>query len=170
MEVRSENRFPVKLQGRYRYGSGMAKDVVVEDLSRRGCKFFDRFSNLRPGSIISIRIGSVGPLHATVKWTEKMVVGVQFDQPLHESILDHMRTNIENWLPDSQEISETTPQTNAVQAEAAPEVISVRIRSPSASDVKFAVAALHMQFPLKTEAEWLAVFHAVLNRIFVEPD
>lgn len=171
MRVRCEDRFPTNIQGRYRYGRGLAKDVIVTDLSRSGCKFFDRFCNLDPGTIISIRIGSVGPLEATVRWSKNTVVGVQFEQALHESVFDHMLTTIPDWQA-IESLSNASAGNSTAPEKPSPEnvEISVRIRPPTSQDAKDAVAALQMQFPLRTEVEVVAVFHEILNRIFVAPD
>jgi hypothetical protein len=95
METRKEKRHDVEIQGRYRSGIGMAKDVKVTDLSVHGCRVFDRFSNLQVGHQISIRIGSIGPLNAMVKWRERTVVGLRFLVPLHPSVLEHMRHTLD---------------------------------------------------------------------------
>lgn len=69
----------------------MARDVEITDLSHHGCKFFDRFSNLIANAYLTIRIGSIGPIEARVRWREGGHVGIQFVHPLHPSVLDHMR-------------------------------------------------------------------------------
>lgn len=89
---RREERYPVQGQGRYRTGNGVAKDVAISDLSAKGCRFYDRFGNLRPGSIITFRIGSIGPIDAHVRWTEQHVSGIEFAQPLSDYVLTHIRT------------------------------------------------------------------------------
>lgn len=94
--TRRTPRHPVEIQGRYRTGSGIAKDVTVKDLSREGCSMFDRFCNLSVGAFLTIRIGTIGPIEAHVKWVEKGVgVGLEFVQPLHQSVLDHMRFTLD---------------------------------------------------------------------------
>lgn len=50
MDSRNEIRHSIELQGRYRKGNGTVRDVVVNDLSQSGCKFFDRYSNLEAGT------------------------------------------------------------------------------------------------------------------------
>lgn len=97
MENRDDFRHEVKIEGRYRTGRGVARDVVVTDLSRTGCRFFDRFSNLSTDGYISIRIGSIGPIQARIRWRENSVVGLEFDDPIHPSVLEHMRFTIDGW-------------------------------------------------------------------------
>jgi hypothetical protein len=92
---RSEERHGVEIQGRYRTGSGISYDVTVHDLSLHGCRIFDKFSNLNPDKQISIRIGSIGPIFAQVRWREGQVVGIKFNDALHPSVLQHMRHTID---------------------------------------------------------------------------
>lgn len=95
MEVRKDPRHPVKIQARYRTGSGVPRDVAVTDLSQHGCRFFDRHSNLAINQFVSIKIGSIGPIEARVMWREGGVVGLQFDQGIHPGVLDHMRYTLD---------------------------------------------------------------------------
>ena len=96
MRTRRQTRHPVEIQGRYRTGRGLAKEVTVKDLTVHGCRMFDRFCNLAEGSFLTIRIGSIGPIEAYVKWLEKGIgVGLEFVTPLHPSVLDHMRFTID---------------------------------------------------------------------------
>ena len=95
MLERKETRHPVDIEGRYRTGNGIAYDVIVNDLSQHGCRIFDRFSNLVIGKQISIRIGSIGPLFAEVRWREGQIVGIKFNEPLHPSVFNHMRYTID---------------------------------------------------------------------------
>lgn len=96
-DKRENDRHLVQIQGRYRTGRGAARDVVVTDLSLTGCRIFDRFSSLSDGAYISIRIGSIGPIEARVRWREHGTVGLAFDNPIHPSVLEYMRTTIEGW-------------------------------------------------------------------------
>ncbi len=175
MQTRGEERYPKKLHGRYRTGNGLVRDVAVTDLSKRGCKFFDRFNRLQPGTYVSIRIGGLGPLDATVRWTKDHFVGLEFNRALHDAMLEHMRTEIEDWQeadedePAGLSIKRPDREDGNSKTDMAPS-ISVRIRPPTANDARDAIEALQMQLPLKTEDEIIAVFHEILNRIFIGVD
>lgn len=165
-QERREYRHLVSLQGRYRSGTGVARDVVVLDLSTHGCKFFDRFCNLRVGSHLSMRVGNVGPLSAMVKWVEAQHVGVEFENPLHTSVLEHMCTTISGWQPPAFQAPQPT-QTKRGTEQALPP-ISVTIRPPERKDIRQALRELQMSLPLRTEAEFDAVFHRLLELILVD--
>lgn len=99
MKKRQDTRHDTEIQGRYRTGNGLARDVIVTDLSYHGCKFFDRFSNLKQGAYLSVRIGSIGPLEAVVRWQDGGYVGIQFSGSLHPAVLEHMRDKLDRWTP-----------------------------------------------------------------------
>lgn len=100
LPIQRDERRRIGIVGRYRTGSGIARDVWITDLSRTGCRFFDRFGTMQPGKALTLKIGSVGPLPATVRWWENQVNGVQFEQPLHESVYDHICANLSEHRPD----------------------------------------------------------------------
>lgn len=162
-EERSEPRINVSIQGRYRTGTGVARDVIVSDLSTMGCKFYDRYSNLQTGTRMSLRIGNIGPIDAVVRWRAGQIIGVRFDEALHPSVFEHMVTTISDWSADQGSTAVAKP------VDALP-VVSVRIREPTTADFRRALAELRLALPLVSEESLEAVFHHVLNAIFVEPE
>lgn len=88
---RREERHRVGVPGKYRRGAGVPSLVQLLDLSKSGCRFYDRFGNLKPNTDVTIRIGDLGPIVAHVRWRQDSYVGVAFDPPLHDAILDHIR-------------------------------------------------------------------------------
>lgn len=93
-DARNKERRKVGIEGRYRSGRGVPRDVWITDISESGCRFYDRFGNMKPGTDITIRIGPVGPIDARVRWLEQHVNGVQFAQPLHVSVFEHIVANL----------------------------------------------------------------------------
>jgi hypothetical protein len=89
-EKRREERFLVQVAGRYRPRHGGSRDIRIKDLSEYGCRFHDRFSVLETGTAILVKIRNIGPIPAFVKWREASVAGVEFEQPLHPGVLDHI--------------------------------------------------------------------------------
>lgn len=71
------------------------------DLSETGCRFYDRRTVLKIGSALTIRIETLGPFDATVRWIEQDVVGVQFARPLYGPVFEHIRDTLDNssWRP-----------------------------------------------------------------------
>ena len=89
-EYRREMRHTVTVAGRYRPRQGGARDVWIKDISEYGCRFFDKLSLWQTNTAILVKVGSIGPIPADVKWRNGSIVGAQFEQPLHPSVLEHI--------------------------------------------------------------------------------
>lgn len=102
---RREDRQKVGLEGRYRRGSGVPKDVWITDLSQTGCRFFDRFGTMRAGTAITIRLGTFGPIPAIVRWWDNHTNGVEFVEPLHISVFEHVCSQLSDAPPPHLDLS-----------------------------------------------------------------
>ena len=91
---RVDPRHDITIIGRVRTGSG-ARDVTILDLSERGCRFHDRFGHLTEGTLLTIKLGPIGPVEAKVRWCESEYVGVEFLTPLHPSVMEHIRSHFD---------------------------------------------------------------------------
>jgi hypothetical protein len=94
-DERGKSRHPISIAGRYRTGSGVPKDVDILDLSESGCRFYDRFGRMIPGTVISLRIGPIGPVVATVRWRTQYIVGAEFETPLYGPVFEHIRAQLD---------------------------------------------------------------------------
>lgn len=92
MEGRRDERHGLIVNGRYRSGRGMPMDVVLHDLSKSGCQIQDKLGRLEVDQFLTIRIGQIGPIDAHVRWVDGRKVGIQFDAPLNDAVLDHICT------------------------------------------------------------------------------
>lgn len=91
---RYEDRHEVRVWGKYRLSNGVRRDIVFKDLSETGCRFYDRFSGLRGGEQITVRIENLGPFEATVMWAEGGYVGARFANRLYGPTFDHIRLKL----------------------------------------------------------------------------
>ncbi len=98
-------RATVGVQGKYRRGSGVARDVWITDLSQAGCRFYDRFGTMKPGTEITLRLGTFGPIPAIVRWWDNQVNGVEFIEPLHISVFEHVCSQLSDKPVDRQDLS-----------------------------------------------------------------
>ncbi|GAA5051104.1 hypothetical protein GCM10023208_10620 [Erythrobacter westpacificensis] len=94
MTERDAQRHDISIIGKIRTGTGK-RDVTIVDLSERGCRIFDRMGYLTPGKAVTIRIGPVGPIDATIRWQEQPYAGLLFDNPLYPAVLDHIRAHFD---------------------------------------------------------------------------
>jgi hypothetical protein len=161
-DERREPRHTVSMQGRYRYGSGLARDVVVTDLSVAGCKIEDRFNNLRPGSIISIRIGNIGPLTGAVMWLDNATAGIRFESPIHASVLDHMLITIDGWSPPTAESKDQWDDRDETHQ------FMVRVRPVTIDDVRHVLAHTKLSLPIASLHEIVELFHRLLEIVAIE--
>lgn len=98
---RRNKRKNVGIEGKYRTGSGVPRDVWITDLSTTGCRFYDKFGTMQPGKAMTLRIGTVGPIPAVVRWWDNHVNGIQFEQPLHDSVYQHICENLSEEPPEN---------------------------------------------------------------------
>ncbi len=103
MNDRQSSRHEVTILGHYRAGSGLKREVTMMDLSDSGCRFYDRRTVLKKDAAITIRIDTLGPFDATVRWIDGDLIGVQFAKPLYGPVFEHIRDTLDNsdWRPPS---------------------------------------------------------------------
>jgi len=93
-EARKDGRHLIEVWGQYRMQSGVRRDVPIKDLSETGCRFYDKFSSLMPGADITLKIETLGPFPAIVRWQEGGYVGVEFQHRLYGPTFDHIRLRL----------------------------------------------------------------------------
>lgn len=94
MAERSVQRHDISIVGKLRTGTGK-RDVTIVDLSDRGCRIYDRMGHLPHNLSVTIKIGPIGPIDATVRWHDQPYAGLRFDNPLYPAVLDHIRTHFD---------------------------------------------------------------------------
>lgn len=89
-ELRRFLRRDVKAKGVLRHGR-RRYPVRVDNLSEQGCQFFLPLkSGLFPGESVTLRIESLGPFEATVRWYREGWAGIEFDLPVYAPVLEHL--------------------------------------------------------------------------------
>lgn len=63
--------------------------VTIFDLSESGCRISES-GIAKMGEHVSIKIGTIGPIPATIRWKSEADSGLKFDTPLHTSVLTHV--------------------------------------------------------------------------------
>ena len=89
---RSEDRHEVTIIGRL-YGADGSREVTICDLSTHGCRVQDH-SFAKPGAIVTIKIGTIGPIRAVIRWRRDKFIGLKFEDPLYPSVLEHIRQKL----------------------------------------------------------------------------
>lgn len=91
---RATERYDVSVIGKLRTSKG-ASTVTIHDLSEDGCQIYDDLAAHSQGDRVTIRIGSIGPIGATVMWCSRKRLGVRFENALHSYVVDHIRTSMD---------------------------------------------------------------------------
>jgi len=89
-EKRGEPRYAVIVTASLRNAGGSENSVEITNLSAGGCRL-GLPRRMGEGDFLTLKIGPVGPLDARVVWRNEEIHGIQFDQPLHDAQLDHLR-------------------------------------------------------------------------------
>jgi hypothetical protein len=91
---RSAERHDVSVIGRLRTARGTGT-VTIHDLSKDGCQIYDELGLHAEGDRVTIRIGTIGPIGATVIWSGQKRLGVRFEHALHTYVVDHIRASMD---------------------------------------------------------------------------
>jgi hypothetical protein len=89
MERRRESRLFVEVPGSYCEADAAAQDIMFGAISASGCRLNHVAPHLRPGDVIELHLGPIGPLRATIRWHRDGMAGVQFDEQLEPAIVDY---------------------------------------------------------------------------------
>ncbi len=87
--ARREDRHPLALNANCRTLS-TRKNVSLWDLSSHGCRVLLAGMDLRVEQRIVLKTEGLEALSGTVRWLRDDFAGVQFDYPLHPSVVDHL--------------------------------------------------------------------------------
>lgn len=94
LKARASPRHEITIFGRIFTTRG-SRDVTILDLSETGCQFDAPGSLLQPENRLTIKLGPVGPVDATVRWDRGNRFGIEFKNPLYPSVLEHIREHFD---------------------------------------------------------------------------
>jgi hypothetical protein len=88
-EQRRSDRVDLSKPASVRVREGGRESGVVENLSAGGCAICS--SGFYPvGATVFVSIASFQPFTGRVVWRDDGRIGVEFDRPLHQAIVDHI--------------------------------------------------------------------------------
>ena len=64
--------------------------ATIDDLSCNGCRIGNHVRTLAVGSRVTIKFDGLEPLSGLVKWSNPDFAGLQFEAPLHPSVLERL--------------------------------------------------------------------------------
>lgn len=90
-ERRRGERLPADITASIRArGSAVRTKAEVADLSANGCKLLSR--EYEAGDDVLIALAHLTPIIGRVRWVEDGAAGVEFNTPLHPSVVRHLST------------------------------------------------------------------------------
>lgn len=88
---RKSPRKVISVPDKIRTGRCVAHNVAITDLSEGGCCAIDRGASLPEGTAVTIRVGRLDPIDATVRWARAGEIGLEFQRPIYGPVFDHIR-------------------------------------------------------------------------------
>ncbi len=87
---RRSPRMPTTIAGVARTGQGARHALEIIDLSVGGCAILATGHPLATGSAYGIKINGLEILGSTATWTAGQAAGLEFVNPLHPAVADHI--------------------------------------------------------------------------------
>lgn len=85
--LRGAPRESVIIPGRCQVGERAAEEVLVTDLSARGCRLRGNSIGVTKAEPVQLWLGETGPIAAKLKWVKKGSLGLAFEAALAEDVL-----------------------------------------------------------------------------------
>lgn len=91
-EMRNIERYPLAVDAQIRRGNARAT-VRIIDISVSGVRL-QAASSLRQGEVLWLKLPVIESREVRVAWANQFVVGCEFAQPLHPSVLDNILRSV----------------------------------------------------------------------------
>jgi hypothetical protein len=85
--LRAGPREAVIIPGKCQVGDRLAEEVLVTDLSARGCRLRGNSIGVTKTEPVQLWLGDAGPIAARLKWVKKGSIGLAFESALDEAFL-----------------------------------------------------------------------------------
>ena len=87
---RQSERMSIELAATCRTGTGLRDRGFISDISATGCRLKTHVVLLKAGASIVIRPDGMEGLGATVRWVQGTTMGLEFQTPLYQPVLEHL--------------------------------------------------------------------------------
>ena len=85
--LRTGSRESVVIPGTCQVGERPAEAVLITDLSAHGCRLRGDSIGVTKSEPVQLWLGDAGPIGAKLKWVKKGSLGLAFEAPLGEDVL-----------------------------------------------------------------------------------
>lgn len=90
LRPRRHGRRKVQIDASLRDGSGSARSADLTDLSEAGCRMELDRGAVEQDQFVVVRPGALEGVAGRVRWTRGNAAGVEFADPLHPAVVDHV--------------------------------------------------------------------------------
>ena len=87
---RRHSRRKLRIDASLRDASDAARAGAITDLSQTGCRMEIGDAALEPDELVIVRPGALGGVSGRVRWQRGNAAGVEFADPLHPAVVDHV--------------------------------------------------------------------------------
>lgn len=87
---RKDARQQVAIAGTCALGDRPEEAVLVTDLAVNGCRLRSNAVGVSRSEAVVLHVGDVGPIAGSLKWTKGGALGVSFDEPLDEAVVERL--------------------------------------------------------------------------------
>lgn len=87
---RTGEREPVAIHATCRIGERDDEDVLITDLGRTGCKIHTGAVGVTKVETLVLTLDGCAPIHGSLQWIKGGMLGVHFDQPLGDALLERL--------------------------------------------------------------------------------
>jgi hypothetical protein len=112
-ERRSAARHSVYLGAQFRGRGKSAAPVTLLDLSMLGCRIEQSYL-LQEGSYGWLKLDGLEAIYSKVAWRRDTFVGLEFDVPLHERVVERLVASSATLTPSASELSAIAMRTRAL--------------------------------------------------------
>lgn len=85
--LRAGPRASVIIPGKCQVGERPAEEVLITDLSATGCRLRGNSIGVTKTEPVQLWLGDGGPIPAKLKWVKRGSLGLAFEAPLDEAVL-----------------------------------------------------------------------------------
>lgn len=89
-ERRKLDRHSAIAQGKVRLCASIWLPVVISDITIEGCRVNAASLSNSPGEVVWLKLENLCSMEAEVRWVLPQSFGIQFKEPLHPAVVDHL--------------------------------------------------------------------------------
>ncbi|MBO9518333.1 MAG: hypothetical protein J7493_09720 [Porphyrobacter sp.] len=88
---RAGERNSLTTEGKCQIGNGEVQEVLLTDLDTHGCMMRGSAIGVTKSDPLKLWLGDVGPIAGKLRWARRGSVGIEFDIPLVDDVIDQVR-------------------------------------------------------------------------------